>query len=283
MTRVNVATRRGTASAGRWLTRALLVAGGALAGTAIAWAIGNASASADPITDTTEITGQLTQGLPQLAGAVKGLGVHSEPAGDGAHQRITGDVRDVVHTVARDAALHPAQGLLGSVQRITGQPRDIPQLIGSALAPPNLLGIVAGSAGQLVEVPSLPATKPAEARESVPSPELRLPTAHAGGGSDTSTVTVPSDSGAHETVHTRARGGLLPHPAPSSPLRELSVPAELPFLPNGSASGCHADGPVFGLPASTLTIAPANLSRAVARGSCHLPAPPGAQPGVTPD
>lgn len=101
----------------------------------------------------------------------------------------------------------------------------------------------------------------------------------------TPAVTVLPHSGAHGTLHTPARvhGGVLPQPVPSSPLRELPVPAEFPFVPTGSASGGHVEGPVFGLPTSTLIEAPAKRSRAVAFGACHLPAPPGAQPGVTPD
>lgn len=292
MTRVNVAARQGTACAGRWLVRALLVVGGALLGTAVAWVISSSSASADPITDTTEGAGQLTQGLAQLARAATGLGVHSEPAdGAGTHQRIVGGTtNNAVHTVAADAALHPAQRLVGSVQLITRQPREmnLPQVVDSALVPPqHLLGIVASSTGQLVEVAALRGIVPVETRGSLASPEFRLPAASATGGSDTPkpAATALPDSGAHDTVHTRAQAhsGVLPHPVPSSPMRELPVPAEFPFVPNGSASGSHVDGPVFGLPASTLIAAPAKRSCAVAFGACHLPAPPGAQPGVTPD
>jgi hypothetical protein len=280
VTRVNVAARRGWAHAGRWLARALLVVGAALAGTVVAWAISDATASADPMTDPTEITGQLAQGLSRLAGAQTPLGLRLAPSSeDEIHQRIAGDVRGTMASVAGDAVLHPVEGLLGSVEPIAWQPRNIriPLVLDTTLAPPRTLPGVADSTGQLVKVAASPA-------EVLPSRRLAAPETTS--GSAVPVITVPPVPGSHGTVPMRIRAqtrDLLPQPGPSAPLRELPVPADLPAVPNGSASGDHVDGPLFSVPSWILITAPADVTRAISFGTSHLPAQPGTQPGVTPD
>jgi hypothetical protein len=80
------AKREGAGRAGRWCSRALVVLGGAIAGTAAAWAVSSAAASADtePATaDLTPITDAATGSLNDVTGAVAGS--TGEAAGTAAH------------------------------------------------------------------------------------------------------------------------------------------------------------------------------------------------------
>lgn len=272
MKRVKVATRQGSANvcASRWLARALLVVGGALAGTAIGWAISDASASAAAVTDPTQVTGQLAQGLSQLTGPAGPLDVRLAPP-----ERVAVDVPDTLDNVAHDAVLHPSEDLLGSVNRIVEKPRDLdlPRVIGNALVPPRtVLGVVATSTGQLVSVSG-------SSTKTLSSPEPDTTS-----GSPAQANTVPPVSGSHplDQARTRALAG-EPRPVPSAPTRELPLPADLPAVPNGAASGGHVDGPFLGVPTSILIIVPDEAAHGISIGTRPLPAQPGAQPGVTPD
>lgn len=284
MRRVNVATRRGTARTGRWLARALFVAGGALAATAVGWAISTSSASAEEVTNPTEVIKDLTHGLAGLTSATTGLGLE-RPAEK--HPRIAAEVRNTMDSVAQVTLLRPAERLLSSVQQITGDPQGLglPRVIGHALAPPqNLLGMVASSTGELINVTAPGTTHPGQ-RTHEPAAESLSPV-HTPEDAAAPAVTVPqwpaAPSGAYPTVRGH-RGDLPAHRVPASPLRESPVPANVPAMPNGSVSGSHVDGPVFAVPASTLVIAPSRLASAATFDSWHLPVQHGTQPGVTPD
>ncbi|HET6499256.1 MAG TPA: hypothetical protein VFG87_00710 [Amycolatopsis sp.] len=299
---MNVATRRGTIGAGRWLARALLVCGGAVAGTAIAWAIGTTSASATPLDS---MNGAIADSaadrdVPELAGGRVSEVVHlpaHRRTGDQAGQdvlqrRIVGEVRDTMHEFTRDAVLDPAKRLLGSVERIVGQRPDLPGVLGMALTPPrDLLGALgAGTTRSLVKLPALPILRPGDSGESgatgahgpvttalpatPPVPvagDLRVAdrpagTAHLGSG--------PRQDSRLGAAHT-------PHPfsAPRDPLS----PAGLPVGPSGSVAGGHADGPLFAVPVSALLTGASAGSHAVRFGIRNVPVQPGTQPGVTPD
>jgi hypothetical protein len=302
VTRVNLATRQGTACAGRWLSRALIVFGGAAAGTALAWAISASTASADqltPVTDTAAMaTRQLSQVVPDVVGHTVDRSARLATPGhrDGDrehHHRLDSEVRHAVRDLARDTVLDPAENLLGSIARITGQRPEIPRVIDTALAPPkDLLGLLRSGSGQLVK---LPAVQLGDQRES-------------GGQRENDTVSLdPAESQPAATavsmasvapvpftpvsviphnasrIHHEGRPGVLPvslpNPAPQAP----PAPAGLPLIPGGTTAGGHGDGPLFGVPVSTQFAAAADAPRAIRFGVRHLPVQPGSQPGVTPD
>jgi hypothetical protein len=308
VTRVNVATRRGTACAGRWLARTLVVFGGAVAGTAIAWAISTNSASATPPTPLDPMTGAIAGpaaawDVPDLAGgpmsevvhlpAHRHHGDHSDRANhDAPERRVVGEVRDAVHEFTRDAVLDPAKRLLGSVERIAGQRPDLPGMLGTALSPPrDLLGVLGtGTTRSLVKLPVVPILRPGGHGESGatrshgPGTTALPATLPALMGGDLRVADRPTGAahiGSGSRHEGRSGGAHTSHPlsAPPDPLS----PAGLPFGPSGSVLGGHADSPLFGVPTSALfTGAPAG-SHAVRFGIRHVPVQPGTQPGVTPD
>ena len=320
MIQYNAAEQRGS-HALRWLVRALFVIAGAIAGTAAAWAISTASASADtahpaqPEQDQSSTAGdELTPatdaimaasddvvlGASNLVGdtsaaAVRVATFSADPA-DARHQQVAGDVSDAVHEFAHTAVLTPAHRVLGTAEHISRKPQDAPRVIGDALTPPQdfLKFLHPASGDNLIKLPALPGT-------------------HGGGEAH-----APADSAAHEDTPviapvqvpagpmgpfadlTRAQHADVQYldwqqdrdkhqrdgesrQFPYAPNRGPVAPAGLPLVPGGAASGGHVDGPLLGVPAGGLTLVDSHGERAVRFGIRHTPVQPGEQPGVTPD
>ncbi|ADJ50997.1 hypothetical protein AMES_9170 [Amycolatopsis mediterranei S699] len=162
--------RQGAKRAGRLVSRALLVLGGAVAGTAAVWLVSGATASADvvagpsvevgtasvtPVTDATAAgIGDANRGAGHFAGEVAGgvadVACHqdattwSEPqaprscgrtdAGTVGHD-VSEHVSDSVTDLADDAVLSPAQRTLGAFEHIARKPQDTRQVIEQTIAP----------------------------------------------------------------------------------------------------------------------------------------------------
>lgn len=278
---LDVATGRDTARARRWLTRALFVVGGAMAGTAAAWAIGTASASAGPALQ--------DPSLPHLTGAASDVvqpGSKDRTDDSGRDRHAVGDtVRATVGTVADGELAHA-----GSLKLVTDPPRQAPRLIGNALHPaPGLLDVLRPASGELLGVPALPLLEPPTANgpEAAPSgadTPLIVPEGQAGPVMSAPTAVDPHEN---EAGHTAARAGhhTVRHPLPGSvPSAPSHVPAPPAFpLPGGSAANAHVDAPSFGVPAPASAFTAADSLRCVRFGVRPLPVEPGTQPGVTPD
>lgn len=286
MTRLDVATGRDTARARRWLMRALFVVGGAMAGTAAAWAIGTAGASADPAVRDASC-------LPHLTGAASGLvqavSKDHHPEGGCDRRMVTDEVRDAAGTVADGELARPARNVAGSLDLVADPPRQAPRVIGETLRPtPGLLGFLQPASGDLLRIPALPLVEPQAGTGAVPM-SAQIPLAVPDGQADPAKgAPAVADSRANVGDHSvaRANGHTLEHPLPGSfPLSPSPVapsPPALP-LPGGSAATAHADGPVFGVPAPASALTAADGSRCLRFGTRHLPVEPGTQPGVTPD
>ncbi|TNC27466.1 hypothetical protein FG385_09130 [Amycolatopsis alkalitolerans] len=302
---------RGPARAGRWLGRALLVVGGAVAGTAAAWAIGTASASAatappapaqdvtseqaTPVTDAVLGTGDdVLLGTEQLAGdsagaAVRlGTGVQS-PDSIARGAEAAGDVRDAMHQFTQYAVLNPADRLLGSAEQITREPQDAPRVISQALTPPpGFWNFLRPDGSALINLPALPGTHGGGHQHTQVEPPVAVASAPAPAGPmGPVATTLPREQFPAGHLGSRNEpkrpGGAQPDPFPFDPARGPLAPSGVPSTPGGSAAGGHLDGPLFGVPANAVTVVDASGLRAVRFGLRHTPVQPGAQPGVTPD
>ncbi len=166
----NTATNEGQGAkrAGRLVSRALLVLGGAMAGTAAAWLVSGATASADtvqvgtasvtPVTDATVGgIGDVNHGAGHVAGDVAGgvadaachqdattwsepqLPAASRPCGRTDARTVQHEVSDSVANAASDltgdAVLSPAQRTLGALEHIARKPEDTRQVIEQTIAP----------------------------------------------------------------------------------------------------------------------------------------------------
>jgi len=266
VTQANAATRRGTASASRWFARALLVVGGAIAGTAAAWAISTASASADPVSGA---TGNLPGGASNLVGD-------------------TMDTADATHSFTRDAALHPVGRVLGVVEQVARHSADnAPRVISSVLTPSPSLWNFLRPGGQLIKLPTLPGGKESGGQyETVGQPGIGGVAAAV--KSPVGPVLTPPPAGQH-AMHPGSghdgdgRHGAHDEPFPFSPARGPLGPAGLPLIPGGPAAGDHLDGQFFSVASYALTFVDSHGPCAVRFGVRHVPVQPGSQPGVTPD
>jgi len=315
----SAAEQRGI-SALRWLVRALFVIGSALAGTAIAWAISSATASAatahpaltpegtqattagdelTPVTDATmAASDDVVLGASDLVGDTSAAAVRvatGERTPDAARdQQVAGTVSDAVHHFTGTAALNPVQRILGSAEHISRQPQDAPRVIGDALAPSQdfLKFLHPAAATTLLKLPEVSGPHSAGTLDQrVPvvtsSPEQAAPVVAQPMGPFAAVLpasqhtTVP-DANRHVTSDRHSTGD---HSGrfPYSPTRAPLSPAGLPFVPGGSAAGGHLDGPLLGVPAGPLTLVDTHGERAVRFGTGHTPVEPGEQPGVTPD
>ncbi|WP_410637667.1 hypothetical protein [Amycolatopsis sp. lyj-346] len=185
----------------RLVSRALLVLGGAMAGTAAAWLVSDASASADtvqvgtasvtPVTDATSAgIGDANRGTGHFAGEVAGgaaeVACHqdattwSEPqaprpcgrtdAGT-AGRKASELVGDSVTDLADEAVLNPAQRTLGAFEHIARKPEDTRQVIEETIAPKPATDfgrqvwqlLDPAGHGNLVPLPGLPGLDPVEA------------------------------------------------------------------------------------------------------------------------
>lgn len=318
MKQYNAANRRGTARAARWFSRALLVVGGAVAGTAAAWAIGTASASAEtvatppadsaqqndsaqqdvageqltPFTDAVMGTSDdVVAGASNLAGDVAGTAVRM-----GTGQFRTGverdqHVSDAVHDFTRTAVLHPAQRLLGSAEHVARKPQDAPQVIGQALTPPQaVLDLLHHNGGKsLVDLPQLPEKHDGESHTpatGAPAAPVAAPAPAAPMGPFAVALSSKHSGFEHAGLRS-AQHGKDDHAnrdqSPFAPARSPWAPAGFPVIPSGSTSGGHLDGSVLGVPTHALTVVDTQRLRALRFGIRHTSVEPGTQPGVTPD
>lgn len=316
MKQQNASAQRGTARAGRWLARALLVVGGAVAGTAAAWAISTASASAEtappalPQDDTTQQDEQATPvtdamlggsddvllGTSELAGDTAGTAVRfgtgvQSPDSIARGRQAAGDVRDAMHQFTRQAVVHPAHRLLGSAEQITRKPQDAPRVIGQALTPPqDVLNFLRPSGTGLVKLPAPLGAHSGDQRAPAAAQEQVLPAAApmpAGPMGPIAAVLPPGHAAATHLDFRDGAGsrqdGARSNRFPFAPTRGPLAPSGVPFGPGGSPAGGHVDGPLLGIPANALTVVDARGLRAVRFGIRHTPVEPGSQPGVTPD
>ncbi|WP_236790365.1 hypothetical protein [Amycolatopsis sp. GM8] len=316
MKQQNTSAQRGPAHAGRWLARVLLVVGGAVAGTAAAWAISTASASADtvPATGQDAIVQQDDQATPatdavlgasddvllgtaQLAGDTAGAAVRlggDAPSADSVarSQQAANDVTGAVREFTGNAVLQPAHRILGSAEQITRKPQDAPRVIGQALTPPaDFWNFLRPSGQTLIQLPTLSGLSSTHAggQHTSVAPPVVTPQADPlpAGPVGPATVAMPQGHpAAHFDVRDEAgqrQHGDQPDRFPFAPVRSPLAPSGVPFTPGGSATGGHIDGPLLGVPANALTVADAHGLRAVRFGIRHTPVQPGSQPGVTPD
>ncbi|AGM10648.1 hypothetical protein [Amycolatopsis keratiniphila] len=163
--------RRGAVRFGRLASRALFVLGGAVAGSAAAWAVSGASASADiapvvsaPETSVTPVTDATAAGLTDVSGgASKFAGDVAGAMCGEAHQDATtwsmpgenasapakhhcGDIRadrhevstrvsDAVTDFADNSVVTPVKRTLGAVEHIVRKPQDTRQVLDETFAP----------------------------------------------------------------------------------------------------------------------------------------------------
>ncbi|WP_206784290.1 hypothetical protein [Amycolatopsis sp. MtRt-6] len=310
---------QGANRVGRLVSRALLVLGGAVAGTAAAWLVSGATASADtvevgtasvaPVTDATAGgIGDVDHGVGQFAGDVARAACHQDattwsepqaarPCGRAAGHEVAERVGDSVTGLADDAVLSPAERTAGALEHIVRKPEDTRQVIEETIAPAPATDfgrqvwhlLDPAGHGDLVPLPTFPGLVPGG-----PAPV----TSDAGQAAVTpavSTVELPaalraalaSRTGAAYDDVTGAAGqsrdGHRDLPSPLTPAQLPAAPA-VPTAPGGTtAPGGHLDGFNFGVPFWTteaVDSAVAAMSRAGLRHSLRTP---GEQPGVTPD
>lgn len=163
--------RRGAVRFGRLASRALFVLGGAVAGSAAAWAVSGASASADiapvvsapdtsvtPVTDATaagltDVSGGASKFAGDVAGAMCGEAhqdatTWSMPGENGSApaKRHCGDLRadqhevstrvsDAVTDFADTSVVTPVKRTLGAVEHIVRKPQDTRQVLDETFAP----------------------------------------------------------------------------------------------------------------------------------------------------
>ncbi|MDQ0378258.1 hypothetical protein [Amycolatopsis thermophila] len=299
----------------RWLVRALLVIAGAVLGTAAAWLIGDATASAaqlapapadvqtgdddaTPFTDrVVAASDDLTWGASDLVGnatatALK-YGMAGGPADPARGEEAAADMRQTVHSFTRDAVLHPVERTLGTAEHISRKPQDAPQVIGQALAPQQgVTGIkkvwefLHPSGKSLIKLPGLTGDS-ADQPAALPAPQAPpvalavvgpVAKATAGGVRHDAAGVSPSGKGG-DSRHGDQHGG-----SPYSPLHGPLAPVGVPALPGGATTtGGHIDGLLFGVPAGGPAVRGTDDRTAVRFAFRHTPVQPGEQPGVTPD
>jgi hypothetical protein len=311
----NTATNegQGVKRAGRLVSRALLVLGGAVAGTAAAWLVSAATASADtvevgtssvaPVSEAT--TGDLSDvnnGVSGFSGDVadspQAVTTWSEPQRPRVlEHEVSERISDSVSDLAGDAVVSPAERTLGAFEHIARKPADTRQVIEETIAPEPAKDfghqvwqlLDPARHGDLVPLPALPGLAPVE-QEPV--------TSGVGQTTDTvaiTTVQLPAALRAALAMPTgfqnddgtgaagQSRHGHRDLPSPLTPA-QLPVAPSVPTAPGGSsAPGGHLDGLNFGVP-SWVSAAVSDAAASAYRGGLrHTPRTPGSQPGVTPD
>ena len=309
------ANQRGAKRAGRWASRALLVAGGVLAGTAAAWAFATGASAADapvaPETDTADLTpvtdatvqglDDLTGGVSELTGDTAGAAARAtEVPSTGSSRAVREDVTTAVEEFTSEAVVRPVERTLGAFEHIARQPEDAPKVIEQTLTPANQgvqdFGkkfwdfLQPKGADALAELPRLPL---GGADPVVPEqPVAVVPDA----ATDVYTVAVPAGPqqdgawvagfDASGVAGATDEGGAEDRdlPSPFSPLRAPLAPLTVPTVPGGgNSAGGHFDGLLIGVPAGSAAAFDTAPIGSVRSGVRHLMVEPGAQPGVTPD
>ncbi|MEU6644930.1 hypothetical protein ABZ863_20540 [Saccharomonospora sp. NPDC046836] len=291
-------TTQGAGRVRRWLSRALLVAGGTVAATAAAWAVSTASASAasadnDPAQpEPTAATGTAPE-IRDLLAAAEPVDVQAQPFqfGDG---KLGADVKRSVDHVWENAVVRPVGETVDTVTRLltTPQdPRDLGQEFWDALQPrggtlvplPDLSGLPAVG-GTDDSVSDAPVEEPGlQADETVAAepvqPEHSAPAAAQDGPVEQQ---VADHSAPVETETSAPVVDQDKESAPTAPLRLPVVPSSIPS-PTGVHGGPHLDGTLFGVPAGFVAAFDDAVIGSIRSGVRYLPTQPGSQPGVTPD
>jgi hypothetical protein len=281
---------QGVSRAGHWASRVLLVLGGVVAGTATAWMISGASASADSALPDTSIP------LVSDTASTVGLPVIAEEAS--CEQDATAwSVPPVAlpEPVAGSPVVRVAHCTLGVAGHIIAKSRTAGQVVTDSLtrsgkAPDlgekvwNLLS--SGAEERLGQFLGLPANQETSHQFSgsdavypvateVPAVAEALPAKHV---ESVAVVSAPAAT-------TMAHHGRVDLPAPFAPTGLPSAPLPAPAAPGapGSAPGGHFDGPAFGV-SPWFPAAIDNAKTCIAHvGLRCMPLIPGSQPGVAPD
>ncbi|MGW5715783.1 hypothetical protein ACWEVP_06430 [Amycolatopsis sp. NPDC003865] len=314
---------QGAKRAGRLVSRALLVLGGAVAGTAAAWLVSGAAASADtvsdgtvsvtPVTDATagslgdvnhgtaNLAGEAAGGLAEAANCHQDATTWSEPQRSchtdarTLEHEVSERVSDSVADLADDAVLSPAERTLGAVEHIVRQPADTRQVLEETVTPAPAQDF-GHQVWQLLDpadrgdlLPQLPGLAPVE-QEPV--------TTGIGQTTDSvavTTVELPESvraalalaKASHQNDGPGAAGssrdGHRDLPSPLTPA-QLPVAPSVPTAPGGStAPGGHLDGLNFGVPFWTTEAVDSAVAAMSRAGLRTAMRTPGEQPGVTPD
>ncbi|UJW34154.1 hypothetical protein L3Q67_10535 [Saccharothrix sp. AJ9571] len=305
------ADQRGAQRAGRWASRALVVAGGVLAGTAAAWAFATGASATEvpdatepgtadltPVTDAT-VAGlnDTTGGVSELTGDVAGAAAHATsvptfPRQQQSADEIDEDVAAAVNEFTGDAVVRPVERTLGAFEHIVRQPQDAPKVIEQTLTPAQH-GVDFGRDFWVLLQPT--ADSPLPVGNGDPEiPEQPLTVAPDARTAEVYTVAVPAgamdDSGSWFDGFGAARadgpsdeGDAGDRELPS-PVRAPLAPLTAPTLPGGgNSAGGHFDGLLAGVPAGAAAAFDTATIGSVRSGVRHLMVDPGAQPGVTPD
>lgn len=312
--------RNGARRAGRWCTRALMVLGGAVAGTAAAWALSTSPASAsventvdpaDPVVQTAaepagdlsgHFTGDLAPGAETAPATEDGTAdaEHADSA-DSAGQREDHPARDAIDD-ARDSIHKPVEGTVRTLAHVLTEPADTPQMMRDALRPPERWQEFGQQVwdyfqpdvpGDLIPQPSLPTggTQHTEAPSTQPDVAALTP--------DTQSVQPPpSDAAASHGTSTDVAGTwsawssgddlsdtTVDHgrsDVPAAPLQLPIVPLSTPHAP-GTGGGGHVDALQLGVPNAGPAAVDPSVAAAVRYGVQHLLLRPQPQPGVSPD
>lgn len=310
-------TSDGAGRARRWLSRALAVAGGAVAATAAAWVVSTASAAAstedvhlpdlraDKVSEVGKVgdalTGVAHESLPDQGESAE----HGTSTGNSAPsererfafadgEAAAAKLKDSAQRFWDERVVKPVGDTLETVSglvRAPEQPRDLGKDFWNLFQP---------GGGDLVGLPRLPglpdgsAAGEAGTQHPAPAPgaDTARPFAGAGqtGDAGHSARNRSADHGPDTSRDVAPVGMAHPaaqdddHSAPEGPLRlPAPKPSALPTSTGGTIGGSHIDGPLFGLPAAGLAALHEAEAGAVRLGARHLPAQPGSQPGVTPD
>ncbi|MGC7093280.1 hypothetical protein ACPZ19_01315 [Amycolatopsis lurida] len=310
------ANQRGAKRAGRWASRALLLAGGVLAGTAAAWAFATGASAAEapaaPETDTADLTpvtdstvqglDDLTGGVSELTGDTAGAAARATEVPSTDSSRAVGeDVTAAVDQFTSEAVVRPVERTLGAFEHIARQPEDAPKVIEQTLTPANQgvqdFGkkfwdfLQPRGEDALAELPRFPF---GGADQVVPEqPVTVVPEAGTVGVHTVGVPAGPRDGSWLAAFDaSRVGGGVTDEgdagdrelPSPFSPLRAPLAPLTVPTVPGGgNSAGGHFDGLLIGVPAGSAAAFDTAPIGSVRSGVRHLMVEPGAQPGVTPD
>jgi hypothetical protein len=295
---------QGVKRAGRLVSRALLVLGGAVAGTAAAWLVSGATASADTVevgaapiaAAATGSIGDVNNGASNAATDVADSSCHqdatawSEPCARTLGHEVSERVGDSVSDFAEDAVMSPAHRTLGAVEHIVRKPQDTRQVLEQTITPEPAHDVwqlldPAGH-GDLVQLPGLApveqepvTTGLGQTTDTVAVSTVQLPAALRAALAMPTGVQHEDGIGAAG----KSRDSHRDLPSPLVPV-QLPVAPAVPTAPGGStAPGGHLDGLNFGVPSWVSAAVSDAAASAYLGGLRHTPRTPGTQPGVTPD
>lgn len=319
MTTKAATTNDGAGRARRWLSRALVVAGGAIAATATAWLVSTAGASASTQPELPHVG---VESVGKATDVATGLGdkLSGKSGKSGKAQQTTDSEHRSESKLPRDPfALGdgtPVHEVKDSVDRFwkDNVSRSFDKTVGTVTGlvrtPPNPADLgkdfwkaLPGGGSDLVDLPRLPELpdSPIGADDAgIVTPALP---GQASGDAKTDTGTTNAgDHGATRPAHPSDVTDRSAHGAPvdsvtssagddgagSTPTVPVRLPVNSPSLipapaPGGTSGGPHVDSPLFAIPAGGLSAFDNAVAGSVRPGVRHLPTQPGQQPGVTPD